>query len=168
MIDPSGDPAQQSYFEQYIEESVGFIVVYSVEDRATFERALEIINTIEMIKKDNYKAVLVGNGIDRQKRVVTNSEGSKLATKPNIKFFETSCATGENVQQVFQNLVALFITKILALCNDDGEGNSSIGGEVEEFESHNKSSAHILGCIGVVLIAILITIFAICKLDYNN
>jgi GTPase SAR1 family protein len=95
----------QHMFEQYIEESVGFVVVYSIEDRATFDRATEILASIETIKKSKYKVILIGNRIDRQKRVVATNEGSRLAAKHNTKFFETSCATGENVQLAFQNLV---------------------------------------------------------------
>jgi GTPase SAR1 family protein len=94
----------QDMFEQYIQESVGFVVVYSIEDKATFDRAVEILESIETIKKNKFKAILIGNNIDKQRRNVTPNEGSRLASKHNIKFFETSCATGENVQQAFQNL----------------------------------------------------------------
>lgn len=95
-------------FDQYIKESGGFVVVYSIDERFGFERAAVILASIESIKGEKFKAVLIGNKIDQQTRVVAQNEGSRLAAKHNIKFFETSCETSENVQLAFKNLVKCY------------------------------------------------------------
>ena len=47
--------------------------------------------------------ILVGNKTDlREKRVVTLLEAKKLATKHKITYRETSAATGEGVDKLFQ------------------------------------------------------------------
>ena len=95
----------QTMFEQYIEASVGFVVVYSIEDATSFRVADDILQRITYIKQKHFKAVLVGNKIDSQARVVAEKEGNRLSSKFNCKFLETSCLTGENCQNAFKNLV---------------------------------------------------------------
>ena len=93
-------------FEQYIEASAGFLVVYSVEDTRSLETAARILERIYLLKeKASFRAVLLGNKVDSQRREVSQKEGQKVASRLGIKFFETSCLTGENVQVAFRNLV---------------------------------------------------------------
>jgi Ras-related protein Rab-18 len=95
----------EGMFEQYIETSIGFLVVYSIEDSHSFVKAQQVIDRIRMMKDEKYKIVLVGNKLDTQKIEVTMEEGQKLANENKIKFIETSCLSGENVENAFKMLV---------------------------------------------------------------
>jgi GTPase SAR1 family protein len=98
----------QPMFDQYIEASCGFIVVYSIEDPTSLVIAEKILDKIYVIKqRKDFRVVLVGNKIDSQNRVVSAKEGSIVSDKYKVKFFETSCFSGENIQVAFRNLVIL-------------------------------------------------------------
>lgn len=50
--------------------------------------------------------VLIGNKIDKEReRVVSYADGQELATRYDIRFFETSAVTFQNVDQAFHQLI---------------------------------------------------------------
>ena len=102
----------QSMFEQYIEASTGFVVIYSIEDSKSFQTAEEILQRIAFIKHNKHKTVIVANKIDSQMREVSEKEGNRLGAKFGCKFLETSCATAENVQTAFKHLVSRDLTSL--------------------------------------------------------
>lgn len=53
---------------------------------------------------DPIELVLVGNKIDLGNRMVSKAEGQKVAEGYNAKYYETSCQTGENVEDMFADL----------------------------------------------------------------
>lgn len=141
-------------FDQYIEASVGFIVIYSIEDKASLDDAQRIVEQIRLQKADGLKAVLVGNKIDSPRREVYAKDGYKLASQSGLKFFEASCATGENVQAAFKTLVKM-------LYDDDGDNNLSDGSEVHEENQTDKLSQYALMISGAIIFAALVTIFVV-------
>lgn len=77
-------------------------LVYSATDRQSFERLHEWRLEIRSIIPD-VPFVLAANKIDLG-RQVTTAEGIALARSWDVPFFETSCMTGENVQEFFKCL----------------------------------------------------------------
>ena len=59
---------------------------------------------IEQNAQNNVCKVLVGNKCDREDRKVSFEEGSKLAAEFNMKYFETSAKTNQNVNETFSYL----------------------------------------------------------------
>lgn len=50
--------------------------------------------------------VLVGNKIDKEReRVVSYEDGQDLSAQQDVRFFETSAVTFENVEQAFTQLI---------------------------------------------------------------
>lgn len=79
-------------------EGQGFILVYSIASRSTFER-LEKFHHFKII-------MLVGNKCDKTyEREVSKEEGAALARQFGCKFIETSAMTAQNVEGLFINLV---------------------------------------------------------------
>ena len=76
----------------------GFVVVYSVTDRESFEYVREIKHGLDDIcKSRNVSCVIVGNKIDlTHLRCVTTEEGENLAGELGCAFFETSACDGAN------------------------------------------------------------------------
>jgi len=69
----------------------GYLIVYSVIERTTFEAAQRFHEHILAdIGKDEYPTVLVGSKIDLEGREVTREDGLQLAKKWNCPFFEAS------------------------------------------------------------------------------
>lgn len=85
----------------------GFVLVYDITDRGSFEEVLPLKNTLDEIKKPkNVTLILVGNKADLDhSRQVSTEEGEKLATELACAFYECSACTGEgNIAEVFYEL----------------------------------------------------------------
>lgn len=93
-----------SYF--YFSEGQGFILVYSIASRSTFNRLQIFQQSIFRIKRQKPIFILVGNKCDKtHEREVTKAEGVALARSFSCSFLETSAKTGHNVELLFTNLV---------------------------------------------------------------
>lgn len=89
-----------------ISEGQGFILVYSIASRATFERLEVFRQSMLRVKRQKPIFMLVGNKADKQlEREVTREEGVQLAREFGCEFLETSAKTAQNVERLFTNLV---------------------------------------------------------------
>ena len=83
----------------------GFVLVYNITDRETFEKINFWMEQIKLKGPENAKSILVGNKYDlSNQRVVSIEEGENFAKKYNIKFFEASDKDGTNVNELFFHL----------------------------------------------------------------
>jgi GTPase KRas protein len=87
-------------------EGEGFLLVYSVTSRSTFDRLESFRQSVKRVKRGDPIFVLVGNKIDKKyEREVSKEEGAALARQFGCEFIETSAKTAFNVDPVFLNLV---------------------------------------------------------------
>ena len=87
-------------------ESSGFILVYSIVQRSTFERLAELRQMMVRVKRNPPVFILVGNKSDKTyEREVSKEEGEALARKFGCEFFETSARSSLNVEKSFATLV---------------------------------------------------------------
>ena len=93
--------------DNYIRLAEGFLVVYSITDRNSFDQVEMFVTHIYFIKEDNnVPIILVGSKKDLDgDRQVKKSEGKSLAERYSIPFYETSAKTDFNVTRVFGQLV---------------------------------------------------------------
>lgn len=109
IVDTAGQEAYSAIRDKYIREGDGFIVMYSVADRASYEKIPELVKHIQKVRdSDNIPCVLVGNksDLDPDDRI-TEEEGQDLAAKFRIPFFETSAKGSQNIQECYMGLVRL-------------------------------------------------------------
>lgn len=88
-------------------EGEGFLLVYSIARRSTFERVERFKEQI-LRAKDSMPTpmMLVGNKCDRvTEREVSREEGLGLAKKLDCEFIETSAKTCVNVERAFYQVV---------------------------------------------------------------
>jgi small GTP-binding protein len=87
----------------------GFVLVYAINDRASFERIEVLHGHIIQIKgTPNVPIVICGNKIDLEdQRVVTTAEGEELASKLSASFFETSALSNANTDNPFRTVLRL-------------------------------------------------------------
>ncbi|XP_048863695.1 ras-related and estrogen-regulated growth inhibitor [Brienomyrus brachyistius] len=85
----------------------GFVVVYDITDRGSFEDVVPLKSLLEEVKKPKQVTMmLVGNKADLEHaRQVSTEEGERLAAELSCGFFECSACTGEgSVSEAFLEL----------------------------------------------------------------
>ncbi|KAJ3312566.1 Ras GTPase [Boothiomyces sp. JEL0838] len=85
----------------------GFICVYSVTSRASFEEVQSYYNSILRVKdRDSYPIILVANKCDLVgERVISKAEGLALAQHLGCSLLETSAKLRINVDECFYSIV---------------------------------------------------------------
>ena len=124
--DTAGQERYSSISSKYIKSANGVILVYDITNQKTFSKIQEWSNTLESNNK-NYIAVLVGNKIDLEsKRQVSKKEGLTLANQLNVEFYETSCLTNENVEEMMDKISTLTINKFGSKKNNSTKSLDSL------------------------------------------
>ncbi|KAI0067838.1 ras protein [Artomyces pyxidatus] len=106
VIDTAGQEEYATLRDQWVREGQGFILVYSIASRATFDRVEVFRQSMMRVKRQKPIFILVGNKADKQlEREVTREEGITLARQFGCEFLETSAKTAQNVERLFTSLV---------------------------------------------------------------
>ena len=86
--------------------SDGVLLVYDITDKNSFEVVSNFLTLIRQLKPQNFPIVLIGNKSDLEsKRQIQNEIAQNFATENNIRFFEVSSLTGENVNDAVDYLI---------------------------------------------------------------
>ncbi|CUS20501.1 LAQU0S01e08020g1_1 [Lachancea quebecensis] len=109
ILDTAGQEEYSAMREQYMRTGEGFLLVYSVTSRTSFEELMTYYQQILRVKDADYVPVfLVGNKSDLEdERQVAYEEGVSLAKQFNAPFLETSAKQAINVEESFYGLVRL-------------------------------------------------------------
>ncbi|XP_058034237.1 GTP-binding protein GEM [Ahaetulla prasina] len=93
--------------DQCMKVGDAYVIVYSITDRASFERASELRIRLRRARKmEDLPIILVGNKSDLvRRREVSVSEGRACAVVFDCKFIETSAAVQHNVRELFEGIV---------------------------------------------------------------
>jgi small GTP-binding protein len=105
IFDTAGQERYRSISSQQIKVADGFMVVYAVNLRNSFEQIRWWVDTIEEEADITKKPVmLVANKVDIKDRKITHDEGYEYASNRKIKYIETSAKTGYNIKEAFNEL----------------------------------------------------------------
>ena len=107
VLDTAGQEEYSAMREQYMRSGEGFILVYAINYRPSFEEIQTFYQQILRVKDcDSIPMTLVGNKCDLEnEREVSTNEGKELARKMNAKFVEASARYRINVDEVYYSLV---------------------------------------------------------------
>jgi len=107
ILDTAGQEEYSAMRDQYMRTGQGFILVYAITSRSSFDEIASFREQILRVKdKDKVPMVLVGNKCDLEsERQVTTSEVQELAKSFGCPFFESSAKTRVNVEESFYGLV---------------------------------------------------------------
>ena len=113
ILDTAGTDMFTQMRDLYLREGDGFVLVYSVTSRASWNELAELHETL-LRARDGARVplVLAGNKCDLVKeRVVSTESGAARAGQWGAAFHEVSAKTGDGVDRMFMGLVK----EILAL-----------------------------------------------------
>ncbi len=104
IFDTAGQERYKSISTSTIKLADGFLIVYAVDNRNSFQQIQFWIKTIiEQTDINKKPIILVGNKIDLP-RVISTEEGTNYSQEKQFKYFETSAKTGDNIKEVFNEL----------------------------------------------------------------
>ncbi|KAK6739375.1 hypothetical protein RB195_021042 [Necator americanus] len=109
VLDTAGQEEFCTMREQYLRSGSGFLIVFAVTDRNSFEEVRKLHTMICRVKdRDDFPVLLVGNKADLEnERHVTRTEAEELARVLNIPYVECSAKLRLNVDQAFHGVVRL-------------------------------------------------------------
>ena len=119
IFDTAGQERYRSISHQTIQISDGFLIVFSVDCKKSFEQVNYWMNIIEDnsdIKKKTL--ILIGNKIDLENREVSHEEAARFAKEKNMEYFETSAKTGFGIKDIFYKLYEKVYENYMKLEND--------------------------------------------------
>lgn len=110
ILDTAGQEEYSAMRDQYIRSAEGFLLVFSLTSRSSFEEAKEIYKQILRVneEKDKVAVVLLANKSDLiHERQVSTNEIEKFTQISGIPYFEGSAKERINVDQSFFQVVRL-------------------------------------------------------------
>lgn len=107
ILDTAGQEEYSAMRDQYMRTGQGFLCVYAVTSRSSFDEISAFREQILRVKDEEHvPMVIAGNKCDlNNERQVTNAEGQDVAKSFGCPFFETSAKARINVEEAFYQLV---------------------------------------------------------------
>ena len=100
--DTAGQERFKSLAVNYLHNSHGFIFVFDITNKESFENIANWINLSFDTNKNSIINFLIGNKYDKDSdRKVQQSEAEQLAKERNLHYLETSAKNDENIQKLF-------------------------------------------------------------------
>ena len=89
-------------------------MILQIDQKSTRLNSRNWMNDIEEEEvADKVPIILVGNKSDlEEERVISKQEGEKVAKQYNLKFYETSCKNGDNVENCFLDLARQIVDRM--------------------------------------------------------
>ena len=103
ILDTAGQDDYQTMLDTWINTSEGFLLVYSIDNKESFEAIKVKYDRIVQLKEgQKFSVVIVGNKCDLEdRRQVSKEEGEKYANARKINFLEASALNSINVKESF-------------------------------------------------------------------
>jgi len=103
LWDTAGQERFRSVTKNYYRGADGFVFVYDVSRRESFENVVMWLESTKGLTKRNIRMILLGNKVDLPREVSTN-EGHGLAARYGMAFIETSAKANLNVNAAFSKI----------------------------------------------------------------
>ena len=130
VFDTAGQERYKSISNSTIRVADGFLLVYSVAERKTFDLLNDWLNTIGEQCEINKKVLfLIGNKIDIEEREVSYEEAAAFAKANKLLYIETSAKSGVGVKETFQKIFCAVYEKYKELEKDNKENNDDEGND---------------------------------------
>ncbi len=119
VLDTAGQEEYTALRDQWVRDGEGFVLVYSISSRSSFNRIQRFYNQIGRVKMvssstssarytEHFPIMLVGNNCERTtEREVSTEEGHALAREFGCEFLEASAENCINVEKTFYDVVRM-------------------------------------------------------------
>lgn len=105
IIDTMGQEKYHSIPKNLARNVEGILLVFDIQRRdSLLEGIPKVLELLDVDKADTRSIILVGNKVDEKVGQVTSSVAEQYARKLGVQYIETSAKTGENVQELFEEM----------------------------------------------------------------
>ncbi|CEQ42781.1 SPOSA6832_04645, partial [Sporobolomyces salmonicolor] len=148
VLDTAGQEEYSAMREQYMRTGEGFLLVYSITSRNSFDEIGTFHQQILRVKdKDYFPVIVVANKCDLEyERQVGSHEGRDLAQHFGCRFIETSAKQRLNVDEAFYNLVRE-IRKYNKEQAAGRPGGAAPASQQNQFQQEESSEAGCCSCV---------------------
>ncbi|GAA5866107.1 hypothetical protein JCM5296_007549 [Sporobolomyces johnsonii] len=148
VLDTAGQEEYSAMREQYMRTGEGFLLVYSITSRNSFDEIGTFHQQILRVKdKDYFPVIVVANKCDLEyERQVGSHEGRDLAQHFGCRFIETSAKQRLNVDEAFYNLVRE-IRKYNKEQAAGRPGGAAPAPQQNQFQQEESSEAGCCSCV---------------------
>ena len=155
LWDTCGQEVYHSVIKNFYKSALCIFIVFSINNMESFNSLSFWLNEIEEVSSDDIIIFLVGNKKDiENERVVSIDEINNFVKNNNInKYFETSAASGENIEKLFEETVKeLYFKHVVPLLNSHLTVSSSNSNTNEFTHVRGVSSQGLLSNQGIELV----------------
>jgi small GTP-binding protein len=97
ILDTAGNEDYDSLFKTWIQETDGFLLVFAINNKESFQFIKNRYKTIKELDKDKNPIIIVGNKCDLEsERKIDSQEAIEYAKEIGSKYYETSAKTDAN------------------------------------------------------------------------
>ncbi len=118
ILDTAGQEEYVAIRDNYYRSGEGFIILFSITDRASFQAVQDFYDHIHRVVGYSYQGdarvpvVLVGNKADLEsRRKVSREEAQDMAREWGCQYIETSAKTKLNVEKLYDTVVRLIMAE---------------------------------------------------------
>ncbi|KAF9459965.1 24 kDa ras-like protein [Collybia nuda] len=154
ILDTAGQEEYEAMRESYMISGEGFLLVYSVASRTTFDEIRTFYQQILRVKdQDAVPMILVANKCDLEfERQVSRKEGRDLANLFGCQFIETSAKLRINVDEAFGDCVREIRRHNKELKNGRPGNYKVVGGIPGTYDHTGQEEEHGNCCSGCVVL----------------
>lgn len=131
--DTAGQERYKSLMPMYYRNAKGAVIVYSVNNKDSFETAKKWLRILLDFHKDNVIIYLVENKKDLNIKVDNRNEIEQIIKNDNVFFIETSAKDSYNIEKLFVKLSESMVNHSYILNN--GKHNLFIDSEITKNEN---------------------------------
>lgn len=140
--DTAGQERFRSVTSAYYHGSMGALLVYAVNNQASFEKLDRWISEIREKADPDIQIMIVGNKIDlASDRVVSTDDGKAFAEKYQVPFIETSAKDTTNVDTAFTEIIrAIYEHKIHSSPDFTNEPQENVSLETKKLTTDDSGN----------------------------
>ena len=139
--DTAGQEKFRSVARSYYRGAIGIIIVYDITKVESFQHIATWLADARNAARSECSVCVVGNKGDLEdQRVVRTEDGKLFCTENNLLFFECSALTGDNIDEIFNEISRHIFNKIESGIIEPNYVISSIAKEMKKVNKLNEEN----------------------------